>query len=135
MHKFPITNYKNYSQLPLDEFNTQKFSIYIIDFDWNYVFANDCAYKTLNKTENDLIGKNMFTGIEVDPEYSRFLKKVENGSVSNIIAISPATRKRVSVTGYPLEDCYYFAVSALPDKEDLMNELRSQLPGRPAKNN
>ncbi|MBC8051950.1 MAG: hypothetical protein H7Y13_02700 [Sphingobacteriaceae bacterium] len=127
MHKFPISKYKRYSELPLDELNTQKFAIYLIDFNWNYLFANAVACEVLNKTQDEVVGTSAFAGIEVDPEYSLFLKKVENGSVATINTISPATRKRVSVTGYPLEDCYYFAVSVLPDKEDLMNELRSQL--------
>ena len=41
--------------------------------------------------------------------------------------ISALSKKRVSVTGYPLEDCCYFAVTILPDKDDLMNELRNEL--------
>ena len=37
MHKFPITEYKKFSELPFDKFNTLKFSVYIIDFNWNYL--------------------------------------------------------------------------------------------------
>lgn len=127
MYKFPISSYKHYAELPLNELDSQRFAIYIIDFNWNYLFVNAFACQTLNKSKDDLVGKSPFAGVELDPEYSLFLKKVEQGAVSNIITISPVTRKRVSVTGYPLEDCYYFAVSMLPDKQDLMNELRSEL--------
>lgn len=127
MYKFPISSYKRYAELPLNELDSQRFAIYIIDFNWNYLFVNTFACQTINKSKDDLIGKSLFAGVELDPEYSLFLKKVEQGLVSNIITISPVTKKRVSVTGYPLEDCYYFAVSMLPDKQDLMNELRSEL--------
>ena len=63
----------------------------------------------------------------IEPEFKMFIQKVREGQVANVTTVSAISRKRVSVTGYPLEDCYYFAVSILPDKEDLMRELRSQL--------
>lgn len=127
MYKFPISKYKRFADLPLKELDTQKFAIYIIDFHWNYLFTNAVGCQNLNKKSDDLIGTRAFAGVEVDPEFSLFLKKVEQGGVSNITTISPLTRKRVSITGYPLEDCSYFAVSVLPDKQDLMNELRGEL--------
>ena len=60
MHKFPITEYKKFSELPFDKFNTLKFSVYIIDFNWNYRFVNDFGKRNLGERANDLIGKNMW---------------------------------------------------------------------------
>ena len=47
MHKFPITEYKKFSEIPLDKLDTFKFSVYIIDFNWNYLFVNDFAKNNL----------------------------------------------------------------------------------------
>jgi hypothetical protein len=127
MHKFPIFNFKRRSELPYDEFDEQQFAIYIVNPDWTYFFANSFACKSINKKKEDLVGESVYTGINVDPEYSLFLKSVEKGKIRSIMTVSPITGKRVSVTGYPLEDCYYFAVSVVPDKQSLMDELRNEL--------
>jgi hypothetical protein len=127
MHKFPIANYKRFAELPLDELDSQKFAIYFVDTEWNYLFANKLGCENLSESLDNLIGRSMFSGIDVDLQYKLFLEKIERGTSSTIITISPTTMKRVSVIGYPLQDCYYFAVTILPDKESLLDELRSEL--------
>jgi hypothetical protein len=130
MHKFPITSYKKCSELPLDQFQKLKFLVYIIDFNWNYLFVNDAVKANLGERGNNLIGKNMweeFEELTVDPAFNQMRQKMEQGLTVNMETISPINGKRLSITGYRLEDCYYFAASILPDKDDLIHELRSHL--------
>jgi hypothetical protein len=130
MHKFQITSYKKCSELPLDQFQKLKFLVYIIDFNWNYLFVNDAVKANLGERGNSLIGKNMweeFEELTVDPAFNQMRQKMEQGLTINMETISPINGKRLSITGYRLEDCYYFAASILPDKDDLIHELRSHL--------
>ncbi len=130
MHKFPITEYKKFADLPFDKFNTLKFSVYILDFNWNYRFVNDFAKNHLGERGNDLISKNMWTEfpeLAVDPSFSVLKKNTELKITTNIIVTSPVNGKRLNITGYQLEDCYYFSASILPDKNDLLDELRNEL--------
>jgi hypothetical protein len=130
MHKFPIIEYKNFSELPLERFNTLKFSVYILDFNWNYLFVNDFAKRYLGERGDNLIGKNMwivFPELGSDPSFMLLRQNSENRITTNIISVSPLIGKRLNITGYPLEDCYYFSASILPDKKDLLDELRQEL--------
>jgi hypothetical protein len=130
MHKFPISEYKKFSEIPLEKLNTFKFSVYIIDFNWNYLFVNEFAINNLQKRGRDLIGKNMwevFSELQADPGFSLLKKNSEKGITSNMIVTSPVTRQRLNITGFPLEDCYYFTSSILPDKDNLIDELRNEL--------
>lgn len=130
MHKFPITEYKKFCELPLDRFDTFKFSVYIIDLNWNYLFVNEFAKTNLGNRGLDLIGKNMweqFKELRDDPSFKELKKNAENGVTTNIIVTSPVHGKRLNITGYTLEDCYYFSSSILPDKANLIDELRNEL--------
>jgi hypothetical protein len=130
MHKFPINNYKKFIELPLDQFNRLKFSVYIIDFNWNYLFVNDAVKNNLGDRATSLMGKNMWEEFKELAEDSTFIlmrKKMEQGITVNMETISPLTRRRLNITGYALEDCYYFSSSILPDKDDLIHDLRNQL--------
>ena len=133
MHKFPITTYTKFAELPLDQFQSLKFSIYIIDFSWNYLFVNNYVKDTLGERAQDLIGKNMweeFKELAADHNFNFLKKNMEKGIVTNLVTISPVNGKRLNITGYPLEDCYYFSASVLPDKDDLIHELRNELKKR-----
>jgi hypothetical protein len=130
MHKFPITGYKRFSELPLDQLRRLKFMVYIIDFNWNYIFVNDSVKANLGERGDALIGKNMwdeFKELAADPSFNQMRRKIEQGATVNMETISPINGKRLNITGYRLEDCYYFASSILPDKDDLIHELRSHL--------
>ncbi len=130
MHKFPITEYKRFSELPLDKFNTLKFSVYILDFDWNYLFVNEFAKSLLGKRGEELVGKNMwevFDELQHDPSFKEMRIKMEKRVTTNIIVVSPIHGRRQNITGYALDDCLYFSSSILPDKENLIEELRQQL--------
>ena len=130
MHKFPIAEYKKFSEIPLDRLDTFKFSVYIIDFNWNYLFVNVFARNNLGERGHDLVGKNMwdvFKELRTDPGFTQLKKNSVNGITSNMIVTSPVTGQRLNITGFPLEDCYYFTSSILPDKDNLIEELRSEL--------
>lgn len=130
MHKFPITEYKKFEELPLEKFNTLKFSVYILDFEWNYRFINDFAKIYLGERGRNLIGTNMwkqFPELAAHPSFVQMKQNTEKGVVTNMIVVSPVISVRLNITGYPLEDCYYFSASILPDKNDLIDELRNEL--------
>ncbi|MGV3509845.1 MAG: hypothetical protein ACO1N7_11195 [Sphingobacteriaceae bacterium] len=130
MHRFPIQNYKRFAEVPLAHFDTQKFLVYILDFEWNYMFVNTAVSENLNIPVKDLIGKNMwktFPELALDSDFQLLKRTMETGSITNIIATSPITGKKLSITGYRLEDCYYFSSTILPNKQSLMEELRTEL--------
>ena len=130
MYKFPIYNYTCFSELPLEQLNQLNFSVYILDFEWNYLFVNNFACKRLNKSSGDLLGANMwemYKELQTDPVYMQMKKNAANGIASDLTTISPVTGHRVNIKDYRLEDCYYFSVSTLPNKETLMDELRGEM--------
>lgn len=130
MHKFPITEYKKFSELPLDKFNNLKFFVYIIDFNWDYLFVNDFVKNQLGERGRDLVGKNMwveFPELAEDPSFKFLKSNTEKGITTNMTVTSPVHGKRLNIAGYSLEDCYYFSASILPDKENLIDELRNEL--------
>jgi hypothetical protein len=130
MHKFPIQKFASFSDLPLAELNAVKFSVYITDFSWNYLFVNDFVKKNLGVRGMDLVGKNMwqeFKELAEDATFNLLKKNMEKRVLTNVVATSPINGQRLNIIGYALEDCYYFTSSILPDKEDLLNELRGEL--------
>lgn len=101
-----------------------------MDFTWNYLFVNAFAQNNLGERGRNLVGQNMwevFVELTTDPSFLTLRKNSESGIRSNIITTSPVTRQRLNITGFPLEDCYYFTSSILPDKENLIDELRHEL--------
>jgi PAS domain S-box-containing protein len=133
MHKFPITDYKRFEELPLDLLDKLKFSIYLIDFNWNFLFVNQFVHHSFGKRVENIIGKNLwdvFPELDGNPLYKMMKKNIENGIVVNQVTNSPVNGQRVNVVGYALEDCYFFSSSVVPDKQDLLQELRKQLGNR-----
>ncbi len=130
MHKFPVHNYSRFSDLPFAELNNQKFSVYIVDFDWIYLYVNDFACELLKKPKEELIGKNMwevYPELRHDAHFIRMKKNSEDKIASNITTVSPVTAQRINITSQPMDDCFFFSVSILPVKDVLMNELREEL--------
>lgn len=129
MYKFLRSKYTKFSELPLEQFNTLTFSVYVIDFNWNYLFVNNFA-ANLKGTRNDLAEKNMqeeFKELVADPDFMMLKTNIENHIATNVITTSPITGQRFNIVGYPLKDCYYFSSSILPNKEELIDDLRIQL--------
>jgi hypothetical protein len=130
MHKFPIANYQRFSQLPFHEFDRLNFSVYILDFHWNYMFVNKFAASNLGVQATDLIGQNMwqrFPKLAADPNFVTLRKNLEDNIATNFRTVSPLTSLRLNISGFRLEDCYYCTSSVLPNREDLLNDLRKQI--------
>ena len=130
MNRLEFSAGSAFADLPLEHFNSLKFSVYILDYEWNYLFVNDFVKQNLDKTSEEFIGKNMwdlFAELSADPSFMQLKNNTEKGLVSNFITISPLTSQRLNIMGYPLVDCFFFTSSILPKKEDLINELREAL--------
>ena len=130
MESYPIDRFKNFSELPLDDFDKLTFSVYLIDFGWNYLFVNDFVRKNLGEKGKNLIGKNMwktFPQLSSDVNFQKLKANSELRVPTKIVTISPINFQRLSIFGHPLEDCYYFSATILPDKDALINEIRGQL--------
>jgi hypothetical protein len=107
-----------------------RYSIYILDFNWNYLFLNDFVIDNLKTRDQQLIGENMwatFPALAADPDYMRMKQKIEENKMVTLVTHSPLTGQRLSIVGYTLEDCYFFSSHLMPNKQDLLNDLRSQL--------
>jgi hypothetical protein len=130
MHKFPITEYHRFDELPLTRLNELNFSIYILDFNWNYMFVNEFVKKNIGSRAENLVGKNMWTvfpELAADPSFQQMKRNAEKRVLTNVTVISPVNSQRINIIGYPLDDCFYFSSSILPDKNDLLQELRNEL--------
>jgi hypothetical protein len=130
MNKFPINNYSKFSEVPLSILEELKFSIYLLDFDWNYLFVNQFVKMNLGERGENLIGQNMwktFPELTSDTAFAQLKKNMENGIVTLLETASPINSQRLKITGYRLEDCYYFTATILPSKIDLIKELRHEL--------
>jgi len=129
MNRFDFNSYSKFSDLPLEQFNTLKFSVYALDFNWNYLFVNDFVKKNLGERAANLMGKNMwevFEELAIDPSFALMKKNAEKGLKVNLITTSPINSQRLNIVGHTLEDCWLFTSSILPDKDELLDELRSE---------
>lgn len=130
MQKLNIAPQTRFSEIELEQFNAYKFSIYFLDTNWNYLFINSHGQHNLGARGESIIGKNMwqhFSELTKDPSFSKMKHDTENGTSVNFITTSPITGQRLNIVGYPLQDCYFFYASQLPNKEALMNELRESM--------
>lgn len=120
-----------WKELPLEEFDKRRFAVYVIDYNWIYLFVNQYAQGTLGDVS--LLGKNIqqvwqeMPSTNFRPVYEQLREAVENKAHTVFKAMSPLTHKWVEIQGIPLSDCYYFAIKELPDKESLISDLRSYL--------
>lgn len=55
---FSIDLYKCYSELPLDVMDTLRYSVYIIDYNWVYLFLNKNCLEVLGERVGSWIGKS-----------------------------------------------------------------------------
>jgi hypothetical protein len=130
MMNIPVSKFTRFSELPLESFNSLNFSVYIIDFGWNYLFVNDFVKKNLGERGENLVGKNMwkqFKQLATDPTFIRLKNNMDQRIITNIVTTSPLNFQRLNIIGYPLEDCFYFSSSILPDKDALISEIRNEL--------
>ena len=117
-----------YRQLPFEELETRKFSVYVIDYGWTFLFANTHAITKLNGTSP--AGKHIRKvweenpALNFQPVFNMLKSHVEGKQAFRLQSRSPVTNKAIEIVGHPLEDAYYFSVYELPDKESLLSELK-----------
>jgi hypothetical protein len=130
MDKSDLTRFTDLASLPLSDFDRARYSIYVIDKNWNYLFVNEFVRINLGERAQGIIGKNMwdtFPELRSDGQFSLLRTNTEHGRDSNLVTISPITGQRLNITGHPLMDCYIFTSSILPKKQEVLDELRRQL--------
>jgi len=131
--KFLLHRYYAFRDLPFDELNSKKTSIYIIDYDWNYLYANRYA---IDQIGSSVVGKHVTQVWQEHPEtnfqpvFNLLKGPVTERKPVEVSSRSPLTRRAIEIIGHPLSDCYFFAISELPDKETLLTELKDFLKNR-----
>jgi hypothetical protein len=131
VHRFPIYNYETFEELPLADFQVEGVSIFVVNKDWKYLFANNFMLYLHKLNENELIGTSLWETLPSDlratTKFQSFIEVIKSGSPSHVVLTAESNYPSVSIVGFPLQDCYYFAVSILPDKEGLLNEFKTEL--------
>lgn len=123
--------YHSFKDLPLERLQTRNYSIYIIDYHWEYLFANRYAIASIGGI--DPTGKHVKQiwkenpQINFEPIYNVLDKRVAGRESFELKSRSPITRRAIEISGYPLTDCYYFFIHELPDKAKLIDELKTIL--------
>ncbi|MBA3665053.1 MAG: hypothetical protein H0W61_12705 [Bacteroidetes bacterium] len=90
----------------------------MVDFDWNYLFVNKFFKKKLGSKGEKLKGKNLWTEFSElvnNPVYMSLKENMDAKMPTSTVTTSPFTSDRLSIVGYPLSDCYYFATRILKD--------------------
>lgn len=124
-----ITDYKTFSDLPLEQFNSLGYPIFIVDFDWNYLFVNDFVKSQVGDRAGNLAGKNMWTAFKplaTDPVFRRLRSNLDNRIITNIVVTSPLTFQLLNIVGYPLDDCFYFSMTPIPEKNTMADNISSE---------
>lgn len=94
-------------------------AIYIIDYRWNYLFANANAAKRVNGY--NLVGKNItevwreLPQYNFQPIYDVLKDYVNKRKVMELNQRSPLNRKQIRIVGKPYADCYLFDISENTD--------------------
>ena len=130
MDKFNLEGRTKYDQLPLQAFELWRASIYVLDKNWNCLFVNTFAKQITRGEERDFIGKNIwvkFPALTADPGFSILKKNMEAGLPTNLTTSSPITGHRINIIGHALSDCYLFFSTIIPNKAELLNELRNEM--------
>jgi hypothetical protein len=133
MSKLPLHTYQAFEDLRLDEFDKLSFSVYILDRSWNYIFVNQFVTSNLGSDTGKLEGLNLwerFPQLKADPVFAMLKRNSENELETDIITVSPLTGQRLNIVGKPMRDCFLFYATVLPNKDDLLRELRDVLKKR-----
>ena len=97
------------------------------------MFANQYAIGLLG---TDPTGKNIRDvwkerpEVNFEPLYNLMKESVKKRVPMEVKSRSPLTKRAIEILGQPLKDCYYFSINEVPDKETLMQELKSLLKKR-----
>jgi hypothetical protein len=116
-----------WNHLPIEEFNSKSFHIYIIDFEWNCLFANNAAKECFGS--KSIQGKNLknlpnFIGaIDLVAVYNRFKGPVEMRRPLVVRSFAACPGKRVEIFGRPFSDCYFLSIKEVDGNESFVDEL------------
>jgi hypothetical protein len=124
MQKLSFLRETTFAQLPLSLLNAQRYSIYVLDRDWNYLFVNEFVHENLGTKGENLTGKNMWTTfpeLASHPVFMVLRERTEAGLDSDLMTISPLTFRRIHVYGEVLSDCFFFASSVVQLREKLVS--------------
>lgn len=130
LQEVSIKTYKRYNDIPLEVLNKLPFSVYLIDYNWNYLFLNTNSRNVFGSLADKLIGRSaleVFSDVKFEPIFDNIQSAVENRSPCDCTVYSPLRGRQVNIKGHPLEDCYYFSTIVLPGKEEVLADLREQL--------
>src|SRR5688572_21089610 len=78
-----IKSYKRYKDIPLDFLNKLPFSVYLIDYNWNYLFLNTNSRNVFGELADKLIGKSaleVFSDAKFKAIFDNIQSAVENRS-------------------------------------------------------
>lgn len=125
-----LDKYRLYRELPLSELSTLPYSVYIVDYDWRYLFINDNAKKILGSLGEELIGRSALEVFK-DPLFNDVFEKLtynlEKKLPLDVTTYSPLRTSQTRIKGYPLNDCYVFCSVPMPATADVLKELRDEL--------
>jgi hypothetical protein len=127
---FSITAYNRYGDVPLIELDKLPYSAYLVSYDWVYLFINKSGRQTFGVLAEDLIGKSaraVFTGEKFKAVFDKLDEGLQKKISIEAVLYSPMRNSNINVKGFPLEDCYYFSVAVLPGKQEVVDDLRSEL--------
>lgn len=128
----PVHVNKNFSfsDLRLAEYKSLNYSVYVLNFDWHFLYVNDFVLSNLNGQGGKLIGQNIwstFPALKNDLAFQKMKSDAEQGLKSSFTTMSPLTGQKIQVSGQNLRDCFFFTSTPVPLKEDLIRELRREI--------
>ena len=135
---FSIKDYQYFSEIPLEALDRLNYSVYLVDYNWVYLFINKNARTVFGDFADTLIGRSALDVFK-DPKFHNILAKLERGIVERIALHetihSPLRGRQINVKGYPLLDCYLFSVTTFPGRVEIVGELSEELKKRRRRGN
>lgn len=127
---FSIRHFTSFHQIPLDELDKLSHSIYIIDYNWKFLFVNQNCKDVFGQLGLALVGRSaltLFRDTQFKPIFDELAYSVNRRIAFQTVLYSPLRYKQVKVTGFPLDDCYFFSSIPLPGKDEVVDDLRTIL--------
>lgn len=130
---FSIKHYQCFRDIPLAALDKLNYSVYLVDYNWVYLFINKNARTVFGNLADTLIGRSAIDAFK-DPMFDNIFAKLQRGVVERIAlhesVHSPLRGQQIKIKGYPLLDCYFFSVTTFPGKVEIVDELREELKRR-----
>lgn len=130
---FLIKSPRCYTDLPFEILDELTYPVYVIDYNWIYLFINKDARSTFGRLADQLIGKSaveIFSDARFYAVFDKIKYAVQTKNPLHAVFESPLRGRKIVLKGHPLEDCYYFSAAILPAKHEIIDELREELKRR-----